>query len=459
MKKIGRNDPCPCGSGKKYKQCCLKAEEAKIARAANDRSEAVPRAIRWLMSRHGRGVHQALDEGFFGTLNDDEYERLQLEHAEAFQGIMVNAMEWLLADGSLPIRGREHRVAELLLGRGGPLFSAEQRQWLELLTSTRLGLYEVADVVPGDSLLLKDILFPQQVPVLVREKAGSRDVVKLDLMAARILPVGDHHELSGAVYAIPRHRSLDLIAELRHELEGLAPDSPEVKEILSVIIPAHWLEWFARPLEISQIVDHSTGEPLLLITDYYRVEDWAALGQALSGETDIEGSRSEGWARLFEGDDGLRRSRLTIDPGRRPDQVKVSYHTQKYADEGRPWFEAVSGPAVVFRSREIADPKGILSQAQPGEVQETAVRDEIPPEVLGEVIEKRIRQLYADWADQPLPALDGKTPREAIQTPDGLEQVKFLLHTYEHGEAQQARAQQRPAVSYEFLWQELGITP
>ncbi len=27
-KKIGRNDPCPCGSGKKYKQCCLnKVEE------------------------------------------------------------------------------------------------------------------------------------------------------------------------------------------------------------------------------------------------------------------------------------------------------------------------------------------------------------------------------------------------------------------------------------------------
>ncbi len=24
----GRNDPCPCGSGKKYKQCCLKAEQA-----------------------------------------------------------------------------------------------------------------------------------------------------------------------------------------------------------------------------------------------------------------------------------------------------------------------------------------------------------------------------------------------------------------------------------------------
>lgn len=27
--KYGRNDPCPCGSGKKYKSCCLKKEQAK----------------------------------------------------------------------------------------------------------------------------------------------------------------------------------------------------------------------------------------------------------------------------------------------------------------------------------------------------------------------------------------------------------------------------------------------
>ena len=26
QKKIGRNDPCPCGSGKKYKYCCGKEE-------------------------------------------------------------------------------------------------------------------------------------------------------------------------------------------------------------------------------------------------------------------------------------------------------------------------------------------------------------------------------------------------------------------------------------------------
>lgn len=27
--KVGRNDPCPCGSGKKYKNCCLKNEQQK----------------------------------------------------------------------------------------------------------------------------------------------------------------------------------------------------------------------------------------------------------------------------------------------------------------------------------------------------------------------------------------------------------------------------------------------
>jgi hypothetical protein len=28
---IGRNDSCPCGSGKKYKRCCLPKEEAQAA--------------------------------------------------------------------------------------------------------------------------------------------------------------------------------------------------------------------------------------------------------------------------------------------------------------------------------------------------------------------------------------------------------------------------------------------
>jgi hypothetical protein len=29
----GRNEPCHCGSGRKYKQCCLQKDEAKAAAA------------------------------------------------------------------------------------------------------------------------------------------------------------------------------------------------------------------------------------------------------------------------------------------------------------------------------------------------------------------------------------------------------------------------------------------
>lgn len=48
MAKIGRNEPCPCGSGNKYKRCCLPREEADAAaravvaqRAAAERFAAV----------------------------------------------------------------------------------------------------------------------------------------------------------------------------------------------------------------------------------------------------------------------------------------------------------------------------------------------------------------------------------------------------------------------------------
>lgn len=37
MAKIGRNEPCPCGSGNKYKRCCLAADEA--ASAAKSRAD------------------------------------------------------------------------------------------------------------------------------------------------------------------------------------------------------------------------------------------------------------------------------------------------------------------------------------------------------------------------------------------------------------------------------------
>ncbi len=42
MTKIGRNQPCPCGSGKKHKHCCLQAEQAARPTASAQAAPVVP---------------------------------------------------------------------------------------------------------------------------------------------------------------------------------------------------------------------------------------------------------------------------------------------------------------------------------------------------------------------------------------------------------------------------------
>ena len=190
MKTLGRNDPCPCGSGKKYKHCCLHQEETQTT---SDWSGAIPKAFSWLMAKHPKPLPQALADGFFGSLDKSDYERLQ--NHEAFRGIMVHAFEWLLAEGIIPVQGKKFRVPELLLGRGGPFFSAQQRQWIQGLAASCLRPYEVLEVTPGTSMSLKDVLLPERSPVLVREKIGSEGLVKFDLIAARVVPIDDHFVL------------------------------------------------------------------------------------------------------------------------------------------------------------------------------------------------------------------------------------------------------------------------
>jgi tetratricopeptide (TPR) repeat protein len=67
MAKPGRNDPCPCGSGQKYKRCCLPkdqaAESAALAAAAAARAAEA--------TRHDHSHH---DCDYCGQLLDEEDE-------------------------------------------------------------------------------------------------------------------------------------------------------------------------------------------------------------------------------------------------------------------------------------------------------------------------------------------------------------------------------------------------
>jgi len=53
------------------------------------------------------------------------------------------------------------------------------------------------------------------------------------------------------------------------------------------------------------------------------------------------------------------------------------------------------------------------------------------PQMIREMKERH----YADWADRPLPALGGKTARQAVRSARGRERVDALLKGIEHGEA------------------------
>lgn len=59
-KKIGRNDPCPCGSGKKYKNCCLgKTEEPKKVYTTGGKRKFKAKVIDSSLESHGMFAQSA----------------------------------------------------------------------------------------------------------------------------------------------------------------------------------------------------------------------------------------------------------------------------------------------------------------------------------------------------------------------------------------------------------------
>ena len=57
-------------------------------RQAGDRSETVPKAIHWLTLTRGQAVREALDEGFFGGLDEAEYQALMGMEPDTVEAIM-----------------------------------------------------------------------------------------------------------------------------------------------------------------------------------------------------------------------------------------------------------------------------------------------------------------------------------------------------------------------------------
>ena len=454
--KVGRNDPCPCGSGKKFKKCCGKETTEAVVEDSKD--GGVGRAIEWLTSRHAKAVKTAVRNMLNDDLDNEEQAALQKIDDEDWQGVQINAMEWLLAESSIAVKGAQRRVAELVLGPGGPAFSAGHRRWIQQLSRRPLRLYDITEVLPGVGMRLCDALDTEAAPLMVLERSGTAHARIGNLIGARIMELDGHLETSGAAYPFSRLMNAAVLAELRAAVDESGGRGNDLPQVLSGIIRRNWIAQYARPMPMPTVIDSHSGAPILLITDHYRVKDWDALAAALATQADVEGDRASGWARRLDCADGLTRHSISINPGKGADRIEAFYKTQNFADQGRPWFEALAGASVEFAGRVLSDPKGIMRNMAAGKAAPAAApAPNLPPEVLADAIEQAVRRSYANWCDEPIPALGDKTPRAAIGTPAGRERVKGLLRSYEQGEREQAAAQGRRQISYDFLWQALGL--
>jgi Protein of unknown function (DUF2384) len=432
----------------------------------DDHEDAARVAIEWLAERHRKGWRHAFEALLDLWRPNAPAKGWQLDD-DGKTMVSINAGEWLIARGAINARGDLRNINEYLLGSGGPHLTPGQQRWIAQLRENPLRLYRVTEVRPGEGLTLVDEMDAQAAPLVVRERSGSRSAKPGMLMGARIMqvnqPPADHLELSGAIYPFTKLREPQVIAQVRSAAANvvhaaLHPDD-NTRDLIETAIARAWLAQWFEPAPLPQMRDAASGDALLLVTDHYRVLDALALSAALAAQPDVSGDASNGWHHDTAAEGGLQRSLAAINPGTSADRIEVFYRTQRLADAGRAWFEAVAGTAVRHLTREIVDPVAALSQSRGVDEQapEPPPIPGLPPEQLALAVEQLMRRHYANWCDEPVPALGGRTPREAMATPAGLERVKGLLREYEDGEKRQSAAQGRPPFSYQFLWDALGI--
>ena len=124
-KGVGRNDPCPCGSGRKFKKCCLNSQSADARSSGLLRAD--PQARDVAGSALDQGNEEIRDYDPFTEpdpeqwLALDEQERLDLVTEyhrrarirlprETLHAVVHAVVESQIADRELPVRDTAHRL-------------------------------------------------------------------------------------------------------------------------------------------------------------------------------------------------------------------------------------------------------------------------------------------------------------------------------------------------------------
>ncbi len=271
---------------------------------------------------------------------------------------------------------------------------------------------------------------------LVHEVTASQDLVVHDAILARVV---DHEGVSLLCGLHPRPLPPMEAAEVVRRARGrlrrrrAVPVERLRDEAFGSYLIRRWeeavaeMEWRAAT---PPMMHNTDGEPLLLTTDHFEIAPGSgpAVAARLAAMEDVSDDSEGGEPPLFTflrpGNPVHKSWDNTVIGHARLIGTTLHLDTNSLAraDALRARVEAACGELIRHKVREHVDPRARMGS---GERVEQPPDPETPE--IREFLAEYKRRHYADWIDQPLPALDGETPREAVQTAEGRTAVDLLL--------------------------------
>ncbi|MBV9061263.1 MAG: SEC-C domain-containing protein [Pseudonocardiales bacterium] len=195
---LGRNSPCPCGSGRKFKACCLRDALPPL----HARAQLIYALLGTYAERApGLEVIMPLIER---TGNPAQYAMFLLDLA-LFPGGLVD---------------------KFLAARGHWLHP-DERELIEDWRRVPVTLYEAVEVQRDAGVTLRAL--PDGEPIQVADTLFSQSVQRLDLLCGRVLHDRSAPRMLAATVPIPRQR--------RRELADLLASDPPPEKIADFLAP------------------------------------------------------------------------------------------------------------------------------------------------------------------------------------------------------------------------------
>lgn len=179
---VGRNDPCYCGSGKKYKKCCLTKDEA----TRTPGKEGLITVIVSYLTKQER----------FSTLMQKRLQELYPKGSTIEENQLQALTETVIFADKL--EGKQTPLAYFITH--APL-SAEQKAYYQTwLNQTIFSLFEVLTIAYGTSVAIRDIVTNNEY--VVSERTGTYGLSQGVLIAARIVPHYEQFMFTGGTFAV-----------------------------------------------------------------------------------------------------------------------------------------------------------------------------------------------------------------------------------------------------------------